>query len=253
MTDSIHVRLGRILNELPAIGKEQTNQQQGFKFRGHDDVMKELNPLLGKYGVVVVPNVLERLTDQRTTRQGTVMFEVNLLVQYTFFGPAGDSVVATVWGEGTDSGDKSTNKAMTMAFKNVLAQVFAVSTEEGRQYDADYGTPEDSVASYPPAEEPRIRDFPEGEPAGPSQPPAPSWVASEQQRRLIIVVDDLIGKGALTEEQVQSAASTTESWPRLVRALDDKAAAELADRLERYKENLREQERIPTPEGAEAS
>jgi hypothetical protein len=235
---SIQVLLGKILAELPAIGKNQENTQQGFRFRGHDDVMKELNPLLGKYGVVVVPNVRERLTSQRTTRQNTVMFEVNLLVGYTFYGPGGDSIVASVWGEGTDSGDKATNKAMTMAFKNVLAQVFAVSTEEGRQYDADYQTVEETQA-------PNTRPDPE-----PAAEQVKWWEPTDGQRRLIAIVDDMIGKGQITEQQVQSAASTTVSWPALVRELGDGKASELADRLARFQENLRDQERTPVPEGA---
>lgn len=139
---SIHQRLGRILAEMPAIGKGQRNEQQGFMFRGHDDVMNALNPLLSKYGVFFVPRVLERVTDQRTTRQGGTMYEVNLHVEFTFYGPDGDFVEGSTWGEGTDSGDKSTNKAMTMALKNMLAQTFAVSTQEISQLDADQHSPD---------------------------------------------------------------------------------------------------------------
>ena len=134
---TIHQRIGAIVAELPAIGKGQKNTQQGFMYRGHDDVMNALNPLLSFYGVFFTPRVLERITDQRQTKSGSVMYEVNLHVEYTFYGPLGDSVRASAWGEGTDSGDKSTNKAMTMALKNVLAQTFAVSTQEQASYDTD--------------------------------------------------------------------------------------------------------------------
>lgn len=134
---TVHERVGAIVAEMPAIGKGQKNEQQGFMYRGHDDVMNELNPLLSKYGVFFTPRVLERITDQRTTSRGGIMYEVNLHVEYTFYGPRGDSFTASAWGEGTDSGDKSTNKAMTMALKNVLAQTFAVSTEENARYDTD--------------------------------------------------------------------------------------------------------------------
>jgi hypothetical protein len=112
-------------------------------YRGHDDVMNALNPLLAKHGVFFVPNVLERTVAERTTRSGSTMYEVNLHVAYTFYGLGGDSFSASAWGEGTDSGDKSTNKAMTMALKNVLAQTFAVSTEE--LSDADATSPEETT------------------------------------------------------------------------------------------------------------
>ncbi len=151
--DTIYQRMAAIVAELPAIGKGQRNTQQNFAYRGHDDVMNELNPLLSKYQVFFVPQVLERITAQRTTSKGNVLYEVNLLVQYTFYGPQGDSVVASAWGEGTDSGDKSTNKAMTMALKNVVAQSFAVSTEENARYDTDAHTDEETVGrSGPPVD-----------------------------------------------------------------------------------------------------
>lgn len=141
---TIHERLARILGELPAIGKDAFNEQQRFHYRSHDDVLNALNPLLAKYGVFVVPEVKKRIQGERKTRSGGLMYEVNLLVQYSFYAAGGgDPIVASAWGEGTDSGDKSTNKAMTMAFKNVLAQVFAVSTAD--TLDSDSDSPEETV------------------------------------------------------------------------------------------------------------
>jgi hypothetical protein len=140
---TIHQRMLAILAELPAIGKDQRNPQQNFMYRGHDDVMNALNPLLAKYGVFIMPKADERITGERTTGKGSTMYEVNLHVTYRFYGTQGDFIEASAWGEGTDMGDKSTNKAMTMAFKNVLAQAFAISTAE--LSDADSGSPEETT------------------------------------------------------------------------------------------------------------
>lgn len=132
---TIHQRMVRIVADLPAIGRDQKNQQQGFMFRGYDDVLNALNPLLGEHGVYFVPDVLERVTGDRTTKSGSTMYEVNLHVEFTFYGLAGDSVKASGWGEGTDSGDKATNKAMTGALKYVLFQTFAIATAEATDSD----------------------------------------------------------------------------------------------------------------------
>jgi ERF superfamily len=140
---TIHQRMVAILGEMPAIGKDQRNEQQRFMYRGHDDVMNALNPLLAKYGVFVIPDVIERVVGERQTERGKTMYEVNLHVRFTFYGASGDSIKASAWGEGTDMGDKSTNKAMTMAFKNVLAQSFAVSSAEFS--DTDGHTPEETT------------------------------------------------------------------------------------------------------------
>lgn len=140
---TIYERMVAILSELPAIGKTEYNKQQQFHFRGHDAVLNALNPLLAKHGVFVIPNVLERIADQRTTGGGKAMYEVNLHMEFVFCGLAGDEIRGSTWGEGTDMGDKATNKAMTMAFKAVLAQAFSVSTGENTDSDAD--TPEETT------------------------------------------------------------------------------------------------------------
>jgi hypothetical protein len=139
---TVYERMVAIIDELPAIGKTQENTQQRFMFRGHDDVMNALNPLLAKHGVFVVPDVLERVTGERLTGNNKTMYEVNLHVAFTFYGLLGDSFRASGWGEGTDMGDKSTSKAMTMAFKYVIGQAFALATAEIS--DADATSPEET-------------------------------------------------------------------------------------------------------------
>lgn len=143
--ESVYVLMGRVLRDLPAIGKNQVNTEQRFNFRGYDDVLNGLNPILSRHGIFLVPDVIERVVDRRSTRGGSTMYEVNLHVRYRFYGPGGDYVEASGWGEGTDMGDKATNKAMTNALKYVLFQTFAISTEETYQIDSDRHTPEESV------------------------------------------------------------------------------------------------------------
>ena len=51
--DSIYVRLGQVMQSIKAIGKNQKNQQQGFKFRGIDDFMNELRERRDPFSVFV--------------------------------------------------------------------------------------------------------------------------------------------------------------------------------------------------------
>ncbi len=143
---TIHYSMAAVLAELPAIGKNQQNSQQNYRFRGIDDVLDALNPLLGRHGVFFVPEVVERLESDRQTRNGGTMWVVNLHIRYRFYGPAGDYVEASGWGEGTDSGDKATQKAMTAALKYVLFQVFAIATTEQHASDSDNFTPEETIS-----------------------------------------------------------------------------------------------------------
>lgn len=148
-TPSIYEAMAAVLADLPAIGKNQRNVQQGFQFRGIDDVLDALNPVLSKHGVFYVPDVVERLSEERPTKSGGVLYTVHLHVRYRFYGPAGDYVEASGWGEGTDSGDKATNKAMTGAMKYVLFQTFAIATAEQSENDADRHQAEPTQAERP--------------------------------------------------------------------------------------------------------
>lgn len=135
-----------VIADLPAIGKDSYNEQQGFAFRGIDAVVTALKPLLAKHGVILVPDVTERIYAQRPTRNGGVMHEVNLHITYRIYGPEGDCIMASGWGEGTDSGDKATNKAMTAAYKYVLFQLFAIADAAA---DGDAHTPAETVGHTP--------------------------------------------------------------------------------------------------------
>ena len=44
-TKGIYKALAAVNKEIKPIAKDRTNQQQGFKFRGIDDVMNELHSL----------------------------------------------------------------------------------------------------------------------------------------------------------------------------------------------------------------
>lgn len=144
---TIHELLGLILEELPAIGKNQQAPSAigGYAFRGIEDVLTALNPLLSKYGVFPVPEVLgvEHLPDRGKEHVCVVT------VAYTFYGPAGDSVRAVGAGEGSDTRDKGMQKAMTSAFKYVLFQALAISTEEGAKLDVDRNVPDESELPPP--------------------------------------------------------------------------------------------------------
>ena len=61
-------------------------------------------------------------------------------IKYTFYAEDGTFVTAVVIGEGMDSGDKATNKAMSIAFKYALFQIFCIPTEE--MADPDSESPE---------------------------------------------------------------------------------------------------------------
>lgn len=140
---NIYESITKIMEEVPAIGKNKTNEQQHFKFRGIDDVMNALQPLLSKNKVFIVPEILEQTREERTTSKGGNLIYSICKIKYKFYAEDGSSIEAITIGEGMDSGDKATNKAMAIAMKYALFQVFCIPTEEIKDPDAE--TPPESV------------------------------------------------------------------------------------------------------------
>lgn len=144
-TKKIYEAIPAIMDEIGHIGKEKQNQQQGFMFRGIDQVMNTMKPLLAKHGVFVVPEVIDRQREERTTKSGSNLIYSILTVRYHFCASDGSEVVATMVGEGMDSADKASNKAMAIAFKYACFQVFCIPTEEIAKDDPDNYSQEESV------------------------------------------------------------------------------------------------------------
>lgn len=132
-----------VIKDVGAIGKNSKNAQQGFMYRGIDAVMNALQPALVQHGIFVVPEVLEQKREERVTGKGGNLIYSVIKMKYSFIAADGSRVCATVIGEGMDSGDKASNKAMSVAFKYACFQVFCIPTEEMKDPDAD--TPEPSV------------------------------------------------------------------------------------------------------------
>lgn len=126
----IHEAIAAIMGEVGSIKKDRTNSGQGYKFRGIDDVYLAVHDLFVKHGVFSVPTVEEERTEDRTTAKGSALIYRVLKIRYDFFSRDGSSLSATVIGEGMDSGDKASNKAMSVAHKYAILQLLAIPTED---------------------------------------------------------------------------------------------------------------------------
>lgn len=134
---NIYETICAVMSDVGAVGKNSRNQQQGFMFRGIDAVMNALNPAMVKHHLFVVPEILEQTREERTNAKGTTLIYSICKIRYTFYAEDGSSVSSVVIGEGMDTGDKATNKAMSIAFKYACFQVFCIPTEEMKNDDPD--------------------------------------------------------------------------------------------------------------------
>ena len=149
---AIHVyqAINAIQAEMSQIGiaKNNRNAQQGYNFRGIDDIFNALAPMLARNGLVIIPQMLERQVVEKQTQRGGNLFYVTVKVQYDFISAQDGSRHSVVmYGEAMDSGDKATNKAMSAAYKYAALQVFCIPTSGDN--DAD-GTTHHVIPNQPP-------------------------------------------------------------------------------------------------------
>lgn len=154
----VYAAINRIQAELAKSGitKDRRNTQQGYNFRGIDDVYNALSPLLAKEGLCILPRILTRECVERQTAKGGVLFYVTVEAEFDFVcAEDGSKHTVRTFGEAMDSADKATNKAMSAAYKYAAFQAFAIPTEADN--DADAHTHEVLPAAQ--AESATVADF----------------------------------------------------------------------------------------------
>jgi hypothetical protein len=185
----IYSRIPAIMAEVEAIEKGRRNAAQGYSFRGIDDMYNALHPLFAKHQVFITKAVLSETRTERTNKNGAVMFCVVLKVRFTYFAPDGSSIIDETVGEGMDSGDKATNKALSAAFKYSVMQLLMIPTEEEK--DSEVHTPE--IVAQPQHRQ-QSQNRPAQQPAKPQQaqqpqqqtpPPAPAPVLDSEHKEYV--------------------------------------------------------------------
>ena len=216
---NIYESITNIMQESIAIGKEKLNKQQGFKYRGIDDVMNTFYPLLSKHKVFIVPEVLGQQREERTTAKGGNLIYSIMKIKYTFYAEDGTSVSAVVVGEGMDSADKASNKAMAVGMKYAMFQVFCIPTEEMPDSDSEIPPP-----STPKKEEKKDVPFKVEEPKPMTLEEARQMGFTSNGKHYVVAT--------MTDEQLLAMKDYTK-LPKLAEA----CAMELAERAKAKVEN----------------
>lgn len=120
------------------IAKNRRNTQgSGYNFRGIDDVYNALSPLLAEHGLCILPRVMSRTCEERSSKSGGALFYVTVEAEFDLVcAEDGSKHTVKTFGEAMDSGDKATNKAMSAAYKYAAFQAFSIPTEGENDADA---------------------------------------------------------------------------------------------------------------------
>jgi len=133
----IYSALADIMAAMEAVEKKRSaSGGLNYAFRSIDDVMAEVNRHLKTARVFAVPEIVTENAMERQTNKGGVMLHRLVTVKYHFTADDGSFITATGAGEAMDSGDKAISKAMAMAFKYILTQMFCIPTEGDNDPDS---------------------------------------------------------------------------------------------------------------------
>ena len=142
----IHTAILAVMGEVGYVTKSRTPNLT-YSFAGEAALIAALRPAMVDHGIyMMVLQVAEIRRETYTTRSGTPMLNtfVNAVIRFTH-APSGTWIDVMATGEGSDTGDKSANKAMTGAYKYALRQTFCIETGD----DPDK-YPSDERAGYQP-------------------------------------------------------------------------------------------------------
>ncbi|PRH80567.1 hypothetical protein C6N75_03415, partial [Streptomyces solincola] len=120
-----------VMQEIGPVGKNGRNEKQNYQFQAYDDIVAAAQGPMAKYGLRMLPEVIDQKHFVRGERTNVAI----LTVRYRIRGPRGDEIDTpiVVVGEGADVADKASNKAMTAAKKYAFKQAFEISddTDDG--------------------------------------------------------------------------------------------------------------------------
>lgn len=220
-TPQIYRAIAGVIADVGYVAKDKPNKQQGWMYRSVDDVFNALHPALAKNKVFIVPRILERSCEVvGKTQKGATMVKVVCKIKFNFFAEDGSTVEAVIVGEGLDTGDKATNKAMAVAYKYACFQVFCIPTEEMSDPDAesleldslkqDKKEPAKKNGSKKTAEKPEAKkeapdDIPENYAKGSDQAtPEMIQTIRKEQKRTGVTDRQILGRQKVTGKSIET-------------------------------------------------
>lgn len=140
MTDkveNIYTALHAVMKEVGYVQK-QSSPNLSYTYAGEAALIAAIRPSMVEYGIFVYPaSIPDFRTEVYTTKSGSLMNLTRVEVIYRFLHVASQSYIDVyARGEGSDSGDKSGNKAMTGAYKYALRQALMIETGDDPDKDA---------------------------------------------------------------------------------------------------------------------
>lgn len=157
---NIYEKMSLITAEIGVVEKNlevPTGGKKSYKAVSERDVLDAVKPIEAKYRVYSYPasrQVIDRDTlvketeyNGQVTRTNTLFMRVETVYRFVNLDNPAEYIETTVYGDGIDTGDKATGKAMTYADKYALMKAYKLSTGDDPDKDA---SPENGYEAFKP-------------------------------------------------------------------------------------------------------
>lgn len=131
-------KMTQILSRM-GIAKEKGNTKEiQYNFRGIDDIRNNTSPLMYDCAMNIIPCMQDRVEKERHTKSGTLALWVTILVNFKIYNTISkDFIEVPIYADAVDYSDKSTQKAMSQAYKVLAINLFNIPTEGEQDTDSD--------------------------------------------------------------------------------------------------------------------
>lgn len=151
---NIHEAIAAIYKQVGYVQKTR-NANLNYSFAGEASLIEAIRPHMVEYGVYMYVKDISDVTHEwYTTDKGKQMLNTTLKAVISFVhAPSQTFIDVVAVGEGSDTGDKSQNKALTGAYKYSLRQAFMIATgddpdsESSAGMERKAGTPSQKIVS----------------------------------------------------------------------------------------------------------
>lgn len=217
---NLYQKLAKITGEIGVIAKDGNNQQQKYKYIEYETIAGKFRELFSKYGVVLIPSMVEQERSAITTSRGSSGVSTVCHFEFTVVNAdkPDDRFVVKWQGEAADYGDKATNKAATAAVKYYLMRQFNISSKGDE--DPDSQTPEVAAKQQKPVMA-SVRQI-----VAVSKLLASKGVTSDEDRKAILGAA-IGGKGAVLDPNKVTVVKLTQVANRIKDATLDQLLASI--------------------------
>lgn len=142
---SLISKLAEVMKGIKHVAKRGRNEFHKYDYATEADIAEAVRSGLADAGIMLVPSVKEVTVEQIPKKAGGFDRLVRLLVEFTVTNGT-ESIRFNAVGEGQDSGDKASYKAMTGATKYALLKLFLIPTGDDPENDSKEREKEDEEA-----------------------------------------------------------------------------------------------------------